>query len=78
MLFRSCPDGINYIIPGNDDSLKAIKLYATLVAEASIEGKRRRKVELTKEDSSFNSAEGGRGQVRVKRLKSRDDENASN
>ncbi len=67
------PQGIDYVIPGNDDSLKAIKLYSTLVANAALAGKQRRKVELTKEDSSFN-AEGGRGQVKVKRLKSREED----
>jgi small subunit ribosomal protein S2 len=70
---NSDPHGIDYIIPGNDDSLKAIKLYASLVGEASITGKQRRKVELVREDSSI-AAEGGRGQVKVKRLKAREDE----
>lgn len=34
------PAGINYVIPGNDDSVQAIALYATLMAEAVNEGKR--------------------------------------
>jgi len=33
------PDGIDYIIPGNDDSAKAIALYAKGVADAVIEGR---------------------------------------
>jgi small subunit ribosomal protein S2 len=33
------PDGIDYIIPGNDDAMRAIQLYATGMAEAVIEGK---------------------------------------
>jgi len=68
---NSDPTHVDYVIPGNDDSLKAIKLYASLVSEACIAGKQRRKVELVKEDSSF-AQEGGRGQVKVKRLKSRE------
>lgn len=32
------PDGIKYIIPGNDDSSKAIKLYSNLLADAIISG----------------------------------------
>ena len=28
------PDGVDYVIPGNDDAMKAIGLYATLVAES--------------------------------------------
>jgi small subunit ribosomal protein S2 len=33
------PDGIDYIIPGNDDAMKAIGLYATLMADAVVDGK---------------------------------------
>ncbi len=33
------PEGINYIIPGNDDSSRAIRLYARGVADAILEGK---------------------------------------
>jgi len=33
------PDGIDYIIPGNDDSAKAIALYAKGVADAVLEGR---------------------------------------
>jgi small subunit ribosomal protein S2 len=33
------PDGIDYVIPGNDDAMKAIQLYAAGIADAVIEGK---------------------------------------
>jgi small subunit ribosomal protein S2 len=33
------PDGIDYVIPGNDDAMRAIQLYATGIAEAVIEGR---------------------------------------
>jgi small subunit ribosomal protein S2 len=33
------PDGIDYVIPGNDDAMRAIQLYATGMADAVIEGK---------------------------------------
>ncbi|HOP19455.1 MAG TPA: 30S ribosomal protein S2 [Amphiplicatus sp.] len=32
------PDGINYVIPGNDDASRAISLYCNLVADAVIDG----------------------------------------
>ncbi|WP_409523493.1 30S ribosomal protein S2 [Nitrincola sp. MINF-07-Sa-05] len=35
---NSNPDGIDYIIPGNDDALRAIQIYAQSVADACIEG----------------------------------------
>ncbi len=33
------PDGIDYVIPGNDDSAKAIALYARGMADAILEGR---------------------------------------
>jgi len=33
------PDGVDYVIPGNDDSSRAIKLYARGVADAVLEGR---------------------------------------
>ena len=33
------PEGIDYVIPGNDDSSKAVALYARAVADAVIEGR---------------------------------------
>jgi small subunit ribosomal protein S2 len=33
------PEGIDYIIPGNDDSAKAVALYARGIADAIIEGR---------------------------------------
>ena len=36
---NSDPDGIDYVIPGNDDSIRAIKLYVASAADAVLEGK---------------------------------------
>jgi len=33
------PVGIDYVIPGNDDSAKAVALYARLIADAVLEGR---------------------------------------
>ena len=33
------PDGVDYVIPGNDDAMRAIELYATLIADAVEEGR---------------------------------------
>ncbi|WP_157314678.1 30S ribosomal protein S2 [Chitinibacter sp. FCG-7] len=33
------PEGIDYVIPGNDDSSRAIRLYARAVADAVLEGR---------------------------------------
>jgi small subunit ribosomal protein S2 len=33
------PDPIDHVIPGNDDAIRAIKLFLTKMADAIIEGK---------------------------------------
>jgi small subunit ribosomal protein S2 len=40
------PDEIDYVIPGNDDAIRAIRLFATKMADAVIEGKKLREEEL--------------------------------
>jgi small subunit ribosomal protein S2 len=35
------PDDIDYIIPGNDDAIRAIKLFSSRICDAVIEGKKR-------------------------------------
>ena len=37
------PDVIDYVIPGNDDAIRAIKLFVTAIADASLEGDAMRK-----------------------------------
>jgi small subunit ribosomal protein S2 len=42
LLDTNCdPDDIDHIIPGNDDAIKAIRLFNSKIADACIEGKRR-------------------------------------
>ncbi len=36
---NSNPDGVDYVIPGNDDAIRDIKLYASSIADACVEGK---------------------------------------
>lgn len=33
------PDGVDYIIPGNDDAMRAIELYSSVIADAVLDGK---------------------------------------
>ncbi len=33
------PDGVDYVVPGNDDSMRAIRLYVSSIADAAIEGR---------------------------------------
>ncbi|MFP4559833.1 MAG: 30S ribosomal protein S2 [Thiohalorhabdus sp.] len=41
------PSRADYIIPGNDDAVRAIKLYVTTAADAILEGRQEREVEMT-------------------------------
>jgi small subunit ribosomal protein S2 len=43
------PDAIDYIIPGNDDAIRAIKLFSSKFADAVLEGKRRYEEKLQAE-----------------------------
>ncbi|NOQ14632.1 MAG: 30S ribosomal protein S2, partial [Methyloprofundus sp.] len=36
---NNSPKGVDYIIPGNDDSIRAVKLYAESIATAVLEAK---------------------------------------
>ncbi|MFV0679471.1 30S ribosomal protein S2 [Ottowia sp.] len=50
------PDGIDYVIPGNDDSAKAVVLYARGMADAVLEGKANAVNDVVK---AVQAAEGG-------------------
>ncbi|MEM8275269.1 30S ribosomal protein S2, partial [Morganella morganii] len=36
---NSSPEGVDYVIPGNDDAIRAVQLYLNSMAEAVIRGK---------------------------------------
>ncbi|MCX8098952.1 MAG: 30S ribosomal protein S2 [Casimicrobiaceae bacterium] len=45
------PDGVDYVIPGNDDSARAIRLYARAMADAILEGKAQAVIEIAREQT---------------------------
>ncbi|MEY4928841.1 MAG: hypothetical protein RL279_580, partial [Pseudomonadota bacterium] len=45
---NNSPDGVAYVIPGNDDSSRAIRLYARGMADAVLDGKANAITELVK------------------------------
>jgi small subunit ribosomal protein S2 len=47
------PDGIAYVIPGNDDSSRAIRLYARGVADAVLEGRSQSIQEIVRGGDEF-------------------------
>ncbi len=71
------PDGINYIIPGNDDAIRAIKLICSKLADAVLEGKqlRENKANQMSKIQSIKAEDAG---VSEKLSESEVDENSSN
>jgi small subunit ribosomal protein S2 len=53
------PDGLDYLIPGNDDSSRAIRLYARGVADAILEGRTQVVKEITSEEEFVEVEEEG-------------------
>ena len=51
------PEGINYVIPGNDDSAKAVQLYAQAIADAILEGREARLNDVVKAAAGENGDE---------------------
>lgn len=48
------PDEIDYIIPGNDDAIRAVKLISSKIADAVIEGRQGEQLEDIKEQTPVN------------------------
>ena len=46
------PDEIDYVIPGNDDAIRAIKLISSIMANAVLEGKQGEQMEDAAKDES--------------------------
>ncbi|MDR0841785.1 MAG: 30S ribosomal protein S2 [Acidobacteriota bacterium] len=58
------PDGVDYVIPGNDDSSRAIRLYARGVADAVLQGRSQVQTEIVEAGSEeFVEVEDGGDQV---------------
>jgi len=65
------PDGIDYVIPGNDDAMRAIQLYAAGVADAVLEGKQSVPQVAVGEDEFVELDEAGNPRKKVARAKQR-------
>ena len=47
------PDGVDYVIPGNDDAIRAIRLYAAAAADAIMEGRNMTTMAMPSDDEEF-------------------------
>jgi small subunit ribosomal protein S2 len=50
------PDNIDFVIPGNDDAIRAIKLFSSKFADAVLEGKKRFEEKMTAESNKEESS----------------------
>ena len=60
------PEGIDYLIPGNDDAMRAIQLYAEGIADAVIDGKGSIPEMPTGDDEFVELDESGKPKVEAK------------
>ena len=51
------PDEIDYVIPGNDDAIRAVKLLTSRMADAVIEGRQGEAGEVVEEVATSEDAE---------------------
>ena len=51
------PENIDYVIPGNDDAIRSVKLIAQVIANAVIEAKQGEALDLTVETNDSNKEE---------------------
>ena len=56
---NSNPAGVDYVIPGNDDAIRAVQLYVGAMADAVIEGREFAAVSGGREADGFVEVEGG-------------------
>ncbi|HRQ22732.1 MAG TPA: 30S ribosomal protein S2, partial [Anaerolineales bacterium] len=61
------PQNIDYVIPSNDDAIRAIKLLVAKMADAVLEGKAMRKEEEPEQVEEAKPAERGKGKSRSAR-----------
>ena len=54
---NNSPEGVTYVIPGNDDSSRAIRLYARGIADAVLEGRSQSIAEIVKSAPEEAAAE---------------------
>ena len=51
------PDDVDYVIPGNDDAIRAVKLIADTMANAVIEGRQGETLEVTSDSEDAMETE---------------------
>jgi small subunit ribosomal protein S2 len=69
------PEGIDYVIPGNDDALRAVRLFASRIADAIVEGNQiATEGGVVSPGPDEEAAEGGAGEAAAAEFGSRGEE----
>ena len=63
------PNFVNYVIPGNDDAIKAIKFYTSFIADAVLDGKASVPEIVSKDDEFIELDESGKPKKKTKRIR---------
>ena len=75
------PEGIDYVIPGNDDALRAVRLFASRIADAIVEGNQIAteggvvSAEAAEESAEGEAPTGAAGDIIAAELEADDDDN---
>jgi small subunit ribosomal protein S2 len=67
------PDKIDYVIPGNDDAIRSIRLICARIADAAVEGAQRRKETVGREETQQRRDGGPQAEIIRGRGPRRDD-----
>ena len=71
------PDDVDYVIPGNDDAIRAVKLITDVMANAIIEGKQGESLE-TSDATSETEAESAQTAESMEEVVAQDEEKSEN
>jgi small subunit ribosomal protein S2 len=74
---NSNPDGIDFVIPANDDASQSIKLIVGVMTEAIREGLSERKVEKEKEEADITESKKVKKKAKKEDIEDEDDEDDS-
>jgi len=69
------PDKVNYVIPGNDDAIRSIRLITARIGDAVVEGAQRRKEYAGREEAAQAAGRRDGPQAEIIRGRARRDEN---
>jgi len=65
------PDGVDYVIPGNDDALRAVRLFASKISEAVLEGQQMLQTKKEEEAAEAAAAKAAAGEAEEARRERR-------